>query len=318
LKSDEESGAARRGRRARPRIGEKAGCCASGQGLAIKRVVFLSPTSKVFMQQLTPAGQQAVQNLAQRYGVSVDAVSTLLAAVAAGGGSMAQFYHQELGGGGQWMRGGMTMVGDMFNSRLQGTVSGLCSELSSLLASEQVFAPPPAPSGGNFIGSNMMNSNGWWPAELGSPSSSGGQNDSRYAYFPQQRRLAINRNGQVSVYDTLDHQIGGVQQQQGGNYGSLSFSSQFGTFTVDSLPLLNPAPEQQQPPQQPAWAPPPQAAAPFFPEPPPPPPQSAPFPPSSSSGDIIAAIERLGQLRERGILTDDEFKNKKDELLSRL
>lgn len=275
------------------------------------------------MQQLTPAGQQAVQNLAQRYGVSVDAVSTLLAAVAAGGGSMAQFYHPELGGGGQWMRGGMTMVGDMFNSRLQGTVSGLCAELSSLLGSEQVFAPPPPPSGGNFMsGGPMMSSNGWWPAELGSPSSSGGQNDSRYAYFPQQRRLAINRNGQVSVYDTLDHQIGGVQQQQGGNHGSLSFSSQFGTFTVDSLPLLNPAPQQQPPQQQhqqPAWAPPPQAAAPFFPEPPPPAPPSAPFPPApSASGDIIAAIERLGQLRERGILTDDEFKNKKAELLSRL
>jgi hypothetical protein len=207
------------------------------------------------------------------------------------------------------------MVGDMFNSRLQGTVSGLCSELSSLLGSEQVFAPPPPPSGGNFMNSPMLSNNGWWPAELGSPSSSGGQNDSRYAYFPQQRRLAVNRNGQVSVYDTLDHQIGGVQQQQGGNYGSLSFSSQFGTFTVDSLPLLNPAPQQpsQQPPQQPAWAPPPQAATPFQAEP-----ASAPFPPSSSSGDIIAAIERLGQLRERGILTDEEFRNKKAELLSRL
>jgi hypothetical protein len=281
------------------------------------------------MQQLTPAGQQAVQNLAQRYGVSVDAVATLLAAVSAGGGTMAQFYHPELGGGGQWMRGGMTMVGDMFNSRLQGTVSGLCSELSSLLGSEQVFVPPPAPSG-NFMGSNMMSSNGWWPAELGSPSSSGGQNDSRYAYFPGARRLAINRNGQVSVYDTLDHQIGGVQQQQGGNSGSLSFSSQFGTFTVDSLPLISPAPQQsayqqpayqqplpQQPlPQQAPWAPPPQAAAPFYPDPPSPP--SASSSPSSSSSDIIAAIERLGQLRERGILTDDEFRNKKAELLSRL
>ena len=175
--------------------------------------------------------------------------------------------------------------------------------------------------GSNMMSSPMMSSNGWWPAELGSPSSSGGQNDSRYAYFPQPRRLAINRNGQVSVYDTLDHQIGGVQQQQGGNYGSLSFSSQFGTFTVDSLPLINPT-QQQQPPQQqpqppqPAWAPPQQAAAVFQGEPSAP--SSGSFAPSSSSGDIIAAIERLGQLRERGILTDDEFKSKKAELLSRL
>jgi hypothetical protein len=262
-------------------------------------------------QQLTPAGQQAVQNLAQRYGVSVDAVTTLLAAVNAGGGSMAQFYHPELGGGGQWMRGGMTMVGDMFNSRLQGTVSGLCSELSSLLGSEQVYAPVPASAGGAYGNSNYVSSNGWWPSELGSPSSSGGQNDSRYAYFPQSRRLAINRNGQVSIYDTLDHQIGGVQQQQGGNYGSLSFSSQFGTFTVDSLPLVNPAPAPPPPP-----APPPYVAAPFYPDASPPP--SAPLPPSSSPGDIIGAIERLGQLRDRGILTDAEFNAKKAELLSRL
>jgi len=81
------------------------------------------------MQPLTQSGEAAVQNLAQRYGVSVDAAKTLLFAVNAGGGSMAQFYHPELGGGGQWMRGGMTMVGDMFNNGLQATVAGLCSEL---------------------------------------------------------------------------------------------------------------------------------------------------------------------------------------------
>lgn len=70
------------------------------------------------MQQLSSAGEAAVNNLAQRYGVSVEAVSTLLKAAAAGGGTMAQFHHPELGGSGQWMRGGVTMVGDMFNRRL--------------------------------------------------------------------------------------------------------------------------------------------------------------------------------------------------------
>src|SRR6187551_3755586 len=100
------------------------------------------------MQPLTASGEAAVQNLAHRYGVSVDAAKTLLFAVNAGGGTMAQFYHSELGGGGQWMRGGMTMVGDMFNGGLQATVAGLCSELSSLLNSQQVFQPlPPAAPG---------------------------------------------------------------------------------------------------------------------------------------------------------------------------
>lgn len=263
------------------------------------------------MQQLTPAGDTAIRELSRRYGVSVDAVSTLLSAVAAGGGSMAQFYHSELGGGGQWMRGGMTMVGDMFNSGLQSLVSGLCSDLSALLASTQVFAAPV----NNGRGSG---SNNWWPAELGSPSSSGGQNNSRYAYFPSTRRLAVETDGQLVIYDTLDHQIGGVQQQQGGAWGSLSFSSQFGTFTVESLPRVN-APAEQ---NNPAYAPPveqPSYQQPSYQQPV----SHGQSDPSNNggsqaSGDVLAAIERLGQLFNQGILTSDEFQSKKAELLSRL
>ena len=190
---------------------------------------------------LTPAGEAAVANLAQRYRVSDGAVRNLLDAVIRGGGAMAQFSHPELGGSGQWMRGGMTMVGDMFNSGLQSTVSGICSELSSLMASGTalVTVPDRAASGaafGSFGGD-------WWPAELGRPSSSGGQNDAAYAYFPGPRRLAIRRAGDVTLYDTGDHAISGVQQQQGGR-GSLEFSSQFGTFTIDSLHLIDAAAAQ--------------------------------------------------------------------------
>ena len=272
------------------------------------------------MQPLTPNGEAAVQNLAQRYGVSVDAAKTLLFAVNAGGGTMAQFYHSELGGGGQWMRGGMTMVGDMFNNGLQATVAGLCSELSSLLSSQQVFQPlPQSAHGANGFG------NHWWPGDLGSPSSSGGQNDSRYAYFPQTQRLAIDRGGRVTVYNTLDHQIGGVQQQQGGTSGSLSFSSQFGTFTVDSLPLADqpnqqnpiaePAPFQNQPQQ---WQPP--VPSPSYsqslsygqPQ------QNFASGAPQTHDEILATLERLSGLHQKGILSEDEFRSKKAELLSRL
>ena len=267
------------------------------------------------MQPLTANGEAAVQNLAHRYGVSVDAAKTLLFAVNAGGGTMAQFYHSELGGGGQWMRGGMTMVGDMFNSGLQATVAGLCSELSFLLSSQQVFLPlPPAHYGSSGYGNN------WWPGELGSPSSSGGQNDSRYAYFPQAQRLAIDRGGRVTVYNTLDHNIGGVQQQQGGAWGSLSFSSQFGTFTVDSLPLADqpnnpvaePPPFQNQPQQ---WqAPVPNSGASV----------NQPSQQNFAGGtpqtheEILGTLERLSGLLQKGILSEDEFLRKKAELLSRL
>ena len=59
-----------------------------------------------------------------RYSVSTDAVVTLLQSLVDGDGTMAQFNHRELGGGGQWMPGGMTMVGDMFNHGLKAKVEG--------------------------------------------------------------------------------------------------------------------------------------------------------------------------------------------------
>lgn len=250
------------------------------------------------MQQLTPAAESLVNQLAERYRLSADAVRTLLVAVSRGGGTMAQFYHSELGGAGQWMQGGMTMVGDMFNSGLQYTVSNVCAELSNFMANQPAFVPPPqAPAQSQFQGGSYgtFSSYSWWPSELGSPSSSGGQNDSRYAYFPHARRLAVQQNGQISVYDTLDHQIGGVQQQQGPD-STLSFSSQFGTFAVNSLPLVSGGGSGSQ-------------------SAPPPAPPSAP---DATQGDVISQLERLGALRERGILTEQEFQAKKAELLSRL
>ena len=74
----------------------------------------------------------------------------------------------------------------------------------------------------------------WWPDGLGRPNSSGSQNGVRYAFFAQARRLAIETDGQITVYDSGDHEIGGVSQQQGGNR-SLAFSSQHGDVMVDEL-----------------------------------------------------------------------------------
>ena len=49
------------------------------------------------MQQLTPQGLQKLNELAQRYTVSPDAVMTLLHALVNGNGMMAQFEHGDLG-----------------------------------------------------------------------------------------------------------------------------------------------------------------------------------------------------------------------------
>ena len=74
----------------------------------------------------------------------------------------------------------------------------------------------------------------WWPDDLGEPSTSGGQNDVKYAFFGDKHRLAIQKNGKVTVYDSVDHRVSGVSQQQGGS-SSLAFTSQHGTVNVDEL-----------------------------------------------------------------------------------
>ncbi|MGZ8185477.1 MAG: SHOCT domain-containing protein [Methylobacter sp.] len=283
------------------------------------------------MRQLTPEGQQIINQLAQRYNFSPDAVFSLLQSVINGNGSMAQFNHPEFGGSGQWMRGGMIMLGDMFNNNLKSSVGGLCQELSNLIANQpnliqsgnfqsqnqgsqqqgnysgnqqqqngsgssgpvSLFVPPPAGSSGN-----------WWPADLQFPNSTGAQNNIRYAYFANIRRLAIEANGHVTLYDTLDHQIGGFSQQQSGS-SSITFTSQYGVVDVNNLPVISI--------------------------------DNVPVQPSAHTGqtsysannsvntqslnqeaDIFAAIEKLANLKDKGILTDAEYSAKKAELLGRL
>src|ERR1700758_28509 len=202
-----------------------------------------------------PEVENAIVEIAQRHGLSREAVLAMLFALHAGGGTMAQFSIPELGGSGQWMQGGMTMVGgNMFDNALRARVDALCSELAQLLATSSVFPPP------------MFTSANWWPANLGVPSAAGGQNNVRYAIFPGTRRLAIQIDGVTKVFDTGEHHIGGVQQQQqGGGYGSVSFTSQFGTFDVSSLAELG----TQRVAETPAAAPIPQHQSQYQSQPPP-------------------------------------------------
>ena len=254
------------------------------------------------MQKLTNVGENLVNDIASRYGLSRDAVVHMLVSVNNGGCSMAQFNCPELGGSGQWMRGGMTMVGDMFNNGLKTTVDNLCNELANILSNNQVFP---------VVAAGTPGSSQWWPMDLGSPSSSGSQNNIRYAVFPN--RLAVELNGQVSIYDTLDHNIGGVSQQQGGN-DSLTFNSQWGTINVNSLPLVSgasqaPAPQtnfaevvqEAQPVQTPVQN--------FE--------QKSEITNSqyNTANQMIEIITKLAELRDVGVLTENEFNTKKAELL---
>jgi len=268
------------------------------------------------MTLLTAAGRAAIGDLARRYGLSEAAVEHMAHAVSNGGGTMAQFNVPELGGSGQWMAGGMTMVGDMFNHGLQATVSNLCGELAGAMSMTPFFERPQTASGGMGMGG------GWWPAHLGSPTSSGGQNQARYAYFPQARRIAFDHGDgrPVVLLDTGNHHIGGFSQQQSGPgdpFMGVSVSSQYGQFALSTFPFAEgsgrgapPAAEpQRQPPVDQSWQPPTEPARTT---------DGFDGTASASAGDIIGTIERLARLRDAGALSEEEFAAKKAELLSRL
>ena len=214
------------------------------------------------------------------------------------------------------MAGGAIMISDMFNNALMARVDALCNELSALIRSEPDFAAADSfqsqsqGSWGNLQrrSSSLLEAEGpdqsnWWPADLGVPSSLGAQNEVRYAYFPATRRLAIDTNGKVTVYDTQDHQISGFSQQQPGS-GSLTFSSQLGGVDVSRLPAISGVNGTKTSPEPMHTGAAEQGAA-----------------TSKSSGrheDLLTAIERLAELHARGILTEAEFSAKRAELLGRL
>jgi hypothetical protein len=265
------------------------------------------------MAELSAEGRRIVGEVAVRHGVSAATAEALLSALLAGGGSQAQFNLPELGGMGQWSRGGMVMVGDMFNNALKARVDALCSELAGLAGVAGTFAPAQAQSQSQGGGASLFvagsgGAGGWWPAELGTPSSTGAQNDMRYAFFPAAHRLAIGIGRQVTVYDTGDHRLGGFSQQQSGDR-SLSFTSQHGLVRVADLEVV----AASKPATEPARPAPRQSAAPASPSPPEP-----PRAPGAPEEDVFGKIERLADLHARGILTPQEFEAKKSELLGRL
>lgn len=108
----------------------------------------------------------------------------------------------------------------------------------------------------------------------------------------------------MTLYDTRDHQISGVSQQQGGR-STLTFTSQHGVVEVDTLPVVHP-----DPPESSMAVPEPDTnSAP-----------SARVPPKTAAHetDVFTMLERLAELKQKGVLTEEEFVTKKAELLGRL
>ena len=245
-------------------------------------------------------------SLASRTGFSPDAVESMRQSMLRGGGGMAQFDHREFGGLGQWMRGGLLMIADPSDLELKRRIDRLCEALSAGVAADPVPDAEPLPRTGvqwqrQGVGSagfdRRIDQPTWYPASLGTPDTSGSQNDLRYAWFAAPRRLAVDRHGVVTLYDTGDHRIGGVAQQQGAGH-TLSFVSQHGDVDLDRLPVIGGERSMSA------------SARPDGP--------AAVQPAPSSTVDPFVALEKLADLHARGVLDDREFATKKAELLKRI
>lgn len=294
------------------------------------------------MSQLNSQWQQKLTELTQKYQLSEHAVMVLLQALIKGNGRMAQFNHPELGGVGQWLPGGMTMISDMSNSSLKMVIDNLCVELANLIK-DDYFNPikwgePSSPQGSGqqqqqsqvnidnseAVKAQPFNYVPWWPIELGSPTISGSQNGLLYAYFAHKQRLVLEKQGEIAVYNTLHHQISGVSQQQNSSGQLLTFTSPDGTFAVADLPLISAFTRQvheqsvkksnqhtdiiAKAEKIKEMLP---RAAPRIE------PLTKPVD-ESQQPDIFSTIKKLAELKDQGIISESEFEAKKTELLSRL
>jgi hypothetical protein len=178
--------------------------------------------------------EELISRVSIRHSVSADAVRTILRALRSGGGSMAQFSHPDFGGMSQWSQG-MAMVGDMFNSSLKSKLDAVCTELAGYVAQSASTDPGRSRDDPEVSYRAMRQPSDWWPADLGTPSAVGAQNDLRYAVFPG--RLVIKDRGHIEIYDTGDHRISGVAQAQSADQ-TLTFTSQNGLVRVMDLPRI--------------------------------------------------------------------------------
>ena len=284
-----------------------------------------------------------VEDISARHGFSTQAVQVLLAALTSGSRSMAQFDHPELGGMGQWSRGGMVMIGRMGDQALKARVAAACGELAAALALEggAKASVDLLQDGGSIEERAVGYSHGgsgasvampeataqsWWPSELGQPAATGTQNHVRYANFADRHRLAIEIGGRVTVYDTGQHRIAGFSQRQDGS-ASLVFRSQHGPVSITDLAIVSPvqvaAPASEEyvfkpTPRQGGNDQPPKRTGQYVD---PPTMDCANMPKrreESVSRDALSTIERLADLQRKGSITEAEFRQKKAELLARV
>jgi hypothetical protein len=85
-----------------------------------------------------------------------------------------------------------------------------------------------------------------WPAELGIASTSGTSPEMRYAYFPRNRRLAVEWHGVLTIYDTAEYQFRGMLQAHSSETVGISILTQRGRVRLTDLATIAaPAPTSE-------------------------------------------------------------------------
>ncbi|MES1930760.1 hypothetical protein SADO_15969 [Salinisphaera dokdonensis CL-ES53] len=246
--------------------------------------------------------------LAEQYGFSEAAVRHLFEAVTEGGGDMAMFDHDEFHGPGQWMRGGLIMTTTPGDRVLNNAIESLCNRLSALLRAQQVQEQPGrkriSPTARAWDTSAAPRQR-WWPAEWGDPVATGQADDLAYAFFDDAARLAIQHGHDVDLYKTADHHITGISQAQQGPTGSLVFTTPFGELELAQLERCDSSRQNADGPTR-------SDRMADNGE------NCADASSTQSSTEILDAIKELGALHRDGVLTDEEFAAKKQDLLQRL
>jgi hypothetical protein len=70
-------------------------------------------------------------------------------------------------------------------------------------------------------------------------STSGTSPDMRYAYFPQNRRLAVEWQGVLTIYDTAEYQFRGMIQAHSAETVGISILTQRGRVRLTDLATIS-------------------------------------------------------------------------------
>ena len=205
---------------------------------AFLRLIISSSNLKIRNHKMSANDGDLVDRMAKKHSVSPAAVQVVLAALRSEGAA-------------GWPSSATPTSGGMFAVVARHVHGGRHVQHATQCQAGRALQRPRGPSGhcrktaggvhpeGDEVSyRSQTRSEDWWPAGLGRPAAVGAQNDLRYAVFPETRRLVIDDQGTISIYDTGSHRIFGVAQAQNADR-TLTFTSQDGLVRIANLPRVS-------------------------------------------------------------------------------